>query len=135
MAEQLNTHYYDKLLKDSYKQLVLKQNTETDFLSITWSVNNVFDELYNTLNLLKLSDCTNIKNMLELIKNDTVNNYDSLNDIHTFDILIRTWYYVRKMELEDRIMLFSQIGDIKNGTCAQGRTTRIYQIYYYSILG
>jgi hypothetical protein len=135
MAEQLNTHYYDKLLKDSYKKLVLKQNTETDFLSITWTLDNVFNELYDTLNLLKLSDTTNIKNMLYLIRNDTVNNYDSLNDIHTFDILIRTWYYVRKMELEDRIILFSQIGDIKNGPCAQGRTTRIYQIYYYSIIG
>ena len=42
--------------------------------------------------------------------------------------------YVRKLPLDDRIMLFSQIGDIRNGPCPQGRTTRIYQIYFYCVV-
>ena len=132
MSNYLNTHYYDRLLKEGYKELVKKQNETTDFLTINMSIDKLFNELYDTLNRLRLID-GDIKDMLELIWNDTKNNYDPLNDIDTMDILNRTWYYVRKMELEDRIMLFSQIGAIKNGPCPQGRTTRIYQIYFYCV--
>jgi hypothetical protein len=132
MSKYLNTHYYDRSLKDSYKELVKKQNTDTDFLTINMSIDTLFNELYDTLNQLRLND-SDIKNMLGLIRNDTNNNYDTLNDIHTMDILNRTWYYVRKMELGDRIMLFNQIEEIKNGPCSQGRTTRIYQIYFYCV--
>lgn len=130
MTNYLNTHYYDGSLKDTYKQLVKKQNETTDYLDINMSIDILFNELYDTLGQLCLID-GDIKNMLKLIKNDTNSNYDLINDIDTLDILNRTWYYVRKMELQDRIMLFSQIGEINNGTCSQGRTTRIYQIYYY----
>jgi hypothetical protein len=132
MSNYLNTHYYDGSLKDNYRELVKKQNSDTDFLTINMSIDTLFNELYDTLNRLRLID-SDIKDMLELIRNDTANNYDPLNDIHTMDILKRTWYYVRKMELEDRIMLFSQIVEIKNGPCPQGRTTRIYQIYFYCV--
>lgn len=132
MSNYLNTHYYDRLLKEGYKELVKKQNETTDYLAINMSIGTLFNELYDTLDKLRLID-GDIKDMLELIKNDTKNNYDPLNDIDTIDILNRTWYYVRKMELEDRIMLFSQIGEIKNGPCPQGRTTRIYQIYFYCV--
>jgi hypothetical protein len=132
MSEYLNTHYYDRSLKDGYRELVKKQNETTDYLGINMSIDTLFNELHDTLDKLRLSDC-DIKDMLELIRNDTKNNYDPLNDIDTMDILNRTWYYVRKMELGDRIMLFGQIGDIRNGSCPQGRTTRIYQIYFYCV--
>jgi hypothetical protein len=132
MSSYLNTHYYDRSLKEGYRELVKKQDKDTDFLSINMPIHTLFDELYNTLNLLRIID-GDIRNMLELIRNDTKNNYDPLNDIDTMDILNRTWYYVRKMELIDRIMLFKQIEEIKNGPCPQGRTTRIYQIYFYCV--
>ncbi len=132
MSNYLNTHYYDRSLKEGYRELVKKQDKDTDFLTINMSIDTLFNELYDTLNQLRLID-GDIRNMLELIRNDTKNNYDPLNDIDTMDILNRTWYYVRQMELVDRIMLFSQIGEIKNGQCPQGRTTRIYQIYFYCI--
>jgi hypothetical protein len=129
MAKYLNTHYYDGGLKDTYKKMVEKQNKETDFLTIKWTIDILFNELYDTLNKLGIKN-NDVINMLELIRNDSKNNYDPLNDIDTMDILTRTWYYVRKLPLDDRNMLFSQIGEIKNGPCSQGRTTRIYQIYY-----
>jgi hypothetical protein len=129
MSNYLNTHYYDGSLKEGYKQLVKKQDKDTDFLTINMTIDTLFNELYDTLGKLKVID-GNIRNMLELMRNDTKNNYDPLNDIDTIDILNRTWYYVKKLPLEDRIMLFSQIGEIRNGPCSQGRTTRIYQIYY-----
>ena len=129
MSKYLNTHYYDRGLKEGYRELVKKQNTDTDFLNINMTIDTLFNELYDTLGKLKIID-GDIRNMLELIRNDTKNNYDHLNDIDTMDILNRTWYYVKKLPLEDRIMLFIQIGEIRNGPCSQGRTTRIYQIYY-----
>jgi len=68
--------------------------------------------------------------MLNLIRNDTSNNYDKENNIETIDILARTWFFVKRLPIEDRKILLEQIGEIRNGTCSQGRTTRIFQIFY-----
>jgi hypothetical protein len=128
MSKLLNTHYYDTQLRDQYKRLSERQNKTTDFLSIPWTVDMLFSEIYSSLDKLNMDN--NVRQMLDLLKRDNRSNYDQLNDIHTLDILTRTWYYVRKLPIEDQKMLFEQIGEIKNGTCAQGRTTRIFQIYY-----
>jgi hypothetical protein len=128
MSKLLNTHYYDTQLRDQYKQLVEIQNKDTDFLQISWTIDMLYTELYTSLDKLNMD--IHVREMLDLLKRDTRSNYDPLNDIHSIDILTRTWYYVRKMPVEDQKPLFEQIGEIKNGTCAQGRTTRIFQIYY-----
>jgi hypothetical protein len=123
--EKLNTHYYDTHIKSIYKELCIRQN---DYM-----VNeNLFSELYESLEQINIVNGSkdNIRNMLKLIQNDSNNNYDSANDIQTIDILDRTWAFVKKLPLEDRIILFEQIAEINNGTCSQGRTTRIFQIYY-----
>jgi hypothetical protein len=123
--EQLNTHYYDTHIKSIYKELcILQDNYVPD--------KNLFSELYESLEQINIVNGSKdtIKEMLKLIQNDSNNNYDSKNDIHTIDILDRTWAFVKKLPLEDRNMLFEQIGEIKDGTCSQGRTTRIFQIYY-----
>jgi hypothetical protein len=123
--EQLNTHYYDTYIKSIYKDLCIRQN---DYVPNE----NLFNELYESLEQINTSGISKdtIREMLKLIQNDISNNYDSANDIQTIDILDRTWAFVKKLPLEDRIILFEQIGEIKNGTCSQGRTTRIFQIYY-----
>jgi hypothetical protein len=128
MSKLLNTHYYDTQLRDQYKRLSERQNNNTDFLSIPWTIDMVFGEMYSSLDKLNMDNT--VRQMLDLLKRDNSSNYDQLNDIHTIDILTRTWYYVRKLPIEDHKMLFEQIGEIKNGTCAQGRTTRLFQIYY-----
>jgi hypothetical protein len=123
--EQLNTHYYDTHIKSIYKELCILQNT--------YVLNeNLFNELYESLEQIIIVNGSKdtIKEMLKLIQNDSNNNYDSANDIQTIDILDRTWAFVKKLPLEDRIILFEQIAEIKNGPCSQGRTTRIFQIYY-----
>lgn len=123
--ERLNTHYYDTHIKSIYKDLCIRQN---DYVPNE----NLFNELYESLEQINTNGISKdtIKEMLKLIQNDISNNYDSANDIQTIDILDRTWAFVKKLPLEDRIILFEQIGEIKNGTCSQGRTTRIFQIYY-----
>lgn len=123
--EQLNTHYYDTHIKSIYKELCILQDNYVPN-------ENLFSELYESLEQINITNVSKdtIKEMIKLIQNDSNNNYDSKNDIQTIGILDRTWAFVKKLPLEDRNILFEQIAEIKDGTCSQGRTTRIFQIYY-----
>ncbi len=127
--ESLNTHYYDKKIGNIYRQLCVLQDNNDKYST---NIEQLFYELFQTLDAIKMNSSTKdtIRNMLNLIRNDKTNNYDKENDIETIDILARTWFYVKKLPLDDRKILLEQIGEIKNGTCAQGRTTRIFQIFY-----
>lgn len=132
--EKLNTHYYDTMLKDQYRELAARQDSTTDFLTIPWTKDLVFGEIEESLNKYVCSPRTkaSTRNMLELLKRDGDGraNYDPLNHIHTIDILTRTWYYIRKLSSEDQQHFFTQIQEINDGSCPQGRTTRLFQIYY-----
>jgi len=132
MTDKLNTHYYDTQLKQQYKELVEKQDKDTEFLSIPWTKAMVFDELYTALQQQTLSpDSFNrTTSMLHLLRQDDRNNYDPLNEIHAIDILTRTWYFVRALPKEDQSYFFTQIEEIQDGSCPQGRSTRLFQIYY-----
>jgi hypothetical protein len=130
--ESLNTHYYDKKIGNIYRELCLIQNTNYNYLVNIITPQQLFNELFQSLDAIQLTSSTKdtIRNMLNLIRNDTSNNYDKENNIETIDILARTWFFVKRLPIEDRKILLEQIGEIRNGTCSQGRTTRIFQIFY-----
>ena len=132
--EKLNTHYYDTQLKVQYKDLTNIQDSTTDFLTIPWTKDLLFNQLETSLEAQVQTPRSkqSTRNMLDLLKRDgdSHSNYDPLNDIHTIDILTRTWYYVRKLSPEDQSHFFTQIQEINDGSCPQGRTTRLFQIYY-----
>jgi len=132
--EKLNTHYYDKLLKDQFVELSRHQDSNTDFLTIPWTKDLLFNEISDALEKQPTTPRTKgaTRNMLELLKRDGDGspNYDPLNHIHTIDILTRTWYFIRKLPSEDQAYFFTQIQEINDGSCPQGRTTRLFQIYY-----
>ena len=132
MADKLNTHYYDTQLKIQYQELVGKQDKNTEFLTIPWTKAMVFDEIHAALQKQTLTpdSLQRTVNMLNLLQKDDRNNYDPLNNIHTIDILTRTWFFVRALPKEDQSYFFTQIEEIQDGTCPQGRTTRLFQIYY-----
>jgi hypothetical protein len=132
MADKLNTHYYDTQLKIQYQELVGKQDKNTDFLTIPWTKAMVFDEIHAALQKQTLTpnSLQRTVNMLNLLQKDDRNNYDPLNNIHTIDILTRTWFFVRTLPKEDQSYFFTQIEEIQDGSCPQGRTTRLFQIYY-----
>ena len=132
MADKLNTHYYDTQLKIQYQELVGKQDKNTDFLTIPWTKAMVFDEIHAALKnqTLNPNSLQRTVNMLNLLQKDDRNNYDPLNNIHTIDILTRTWFFVRTLPKEDQSYFFTQIEEIQDGSCPQGRTTRLFQIYY-----
>jgi hypothetical protein len=132
--EKLNTHYYDTMLKEQYKELTVIQDSTTDFLTIPWSKDLVFGEIEVALEEYPSTPRSkqSTRNMLNLLKKDGDGpaNYDPSNHIHTIDILTRTWYYVRKLSNEEQSHFFTQIQEINDGSCPQGRTTRLFQIYY-----
>jgi hypothetical protein len=132
--EKLNTHYYDSMLKEQYKELTIIQDSTTDFLQIPWTKDLLFNEIEESLDKQPGSSRSKQStiNMLNLLKKDGDGhaNYDPLNNIHTIDILTRTWYYIRKMSTVDQSHFFTQIQEINDGSCPQGRTTRLFQIYY-----
>ena len=132
--EKLNTHYYDTMLKEQYKELTMKQDSTTDFLTIPWTKDLLFGEIEAALEQYPSSSRSkqSTRNMLNLLKRDGDGNanYDPSNHIHTIDILTRTWYYIRNLSSDEQSHFFTQIQEINDGSCPQGRTTRLFQIYY-----
>ena len=130
--DKLNTHYYDGSLKNIYKEFVEFQNKNTDFLKHKWDINNVIKEIYENIDKLPNINQNNKNDIIKVLKlfyTDRSGNYDGQNDIDVLDILCRTWYFVKKLPIEDQIPFYIQLMEINNGTCAQRRTTRIFQIY------
>lgn len=132
--EKLNTHYYDRLLKEQFVELSRRQDSTTDFLTIPWTKDLIFTEISEALEKQPSTPRTknSTRNMIELLKRDGDGsaNYDPLNQIHTIDILARTWYYIRKLPTQEQSYFFTQLKEINDGSCPQGRTTRLFQIYY-----
>ena len=132
MENNLNTHYYDGTIGIIYKDLVKIDDNE---LINNISFNECLNEILNTLDNFKDNEIDKIlcKNTLFLFENDSKNNYDELNDIQLEDILVRTWKFIRFYEKETKLIFLEQIADIYNGSCAQGRITRIFQFYQFHI--
>lgn len=129
---QLETHFYDGKIKELYKELVYKQNTTTDFTSIKWNINEVLKEIINNKSRLNLNQEKNnlVNRAIFLIIHERDSNYDPINDIDVLDILCRTWYFVKKLEPNEQIEFYNQLMEINNGSCSQGRSTRLFQIFY-----
>jgi len=140
-----DTHFYDGKIKENYKKLVEYDNAVIvpeipipDFPTTIAEICSSIDKIQGKYKY-KISEKqrVNIFRSIRLIeKNKDKSNYDSKNDIHVNDILPRVWRFIRKNK-EDAMNLFiEQVSDIVNrGPCAQGRTTRLYQLYilYVSI--
>ena len=60
---------------------------------------------------------------------DEANNWDPLNGIHSEHLLTLVWNKIVTYEAAVKRMFFEQYAEILNGSCAQGRVTRIYQFY------
>ena len=73
---------------------------------------------------------------LEVVINDTETdaNWDKINNLKADDVLVELYEYLKDRSTEDKVSFYSLIIEELNdmiamGTCPQGRTTRIYQIY------
>lgn len=108
------THFYDGKWKEIYQKIKQRYTTNVPFKKIC-------DEI-----VIKYPQTREIINLLLI---DRKGNYDHINQLTVEEILPLTWQYVKNTELET--LFIEQLLDIKNGPCAQGRTTRIFQLLYF----
>jgi len=107
-----NTHYYDG--KWEIKIPDIKVNHD-DFIKCIDEINLFFK-------------CCQVYKVSKLVTTDLENNWDPSNNISFEYLLTFVWNKVKNNS--DLIPLFKeQYTDILKGTCSQGRTTRMYQIY------
>ena len=116
--EKLNTHTYDGLIKNQYKDYINKDDN-LNILSIT----ETLDEIYKDALRLKI-DILNFKSVMKIL---SINQYDDKNDIKTHELIPIIWKNVKKnYDDSGKLCFFEHLLDILKGQCAQGVTTRIF---------
>lgn len=124
--KQTDTHYYDGSLKQLYKKFVLEDNAKNGNPP---NLGETLNDMQTVLMKINVLNKPLIHKMMKVLATDQKNNYDPKNDIHVNDLLPRVWRIV-KTNKEVFPAFFEQIGDISNGQCSQGRTTRIIQFIF-----
>ena len=118
MSEKLNTHYYDGQLK-ALKGLIKK---------VDLTFNDCLNEIKSESE--KLNDKTiknNIAKVNAVLIADRKGNYDPINDIKLEELLPYIWSVIKNYEQSYKNVFFEQFSDILNGSCPQGRITRMWQ--------
>lgn len=113
-----DTHSYDGLIGDIYRSWQMMELVPVKEKS--------FEETTREISEHKLCTSKCIK-YIELMRTDRKNNYDSKNKLNAEKLLSTAWEMVKGNEDYVRELVI-QIEDISNGTCSQGRTTRLFQI-------
>ena len=128
-----NTHDYDSFLKEKYENLKIIDdcflNEPMEFEDCILDIKNklTFDqELRNLMNDNLINNCFKV---LDLVLSDRKSNFDDSNKINFEELLPRVWRFINLYENQCIVVFFEQLSEILNGTCAQGRTTRIFQFY------
>ena len=123
---KLETHNYDGRLS---KVITTKKNISEKefeiFIKCLVEINTFLklDSFFNTESKI------NAKKSIHLLANDRANNYDEKNRIHVELLLPIIWNKVKKHNDSTIYQAFiEQISDIMNGSCPQGRTTRLIQL-------
>lgn len=115
----LNTHTYDGQIKEMY---VLLKNLDQHYLINTLSYEQCLSEISQSA-----SGGPELTSLINQIKSSSYENYDATNAIHFVDILPKVWRFYRNSS--DQNLFFEQFLDISTGSCAQGRTIRMFQLY------
>ena len=103
----LQTHSYDGKWQDEMAAIFVKDGPiEFDIDQVKAEIEEMQPQLASQLALIK--------------------DYDPSNKVDAQEMLARVW---RKAKAEDEYeLLFEQIADVAGGSCAQGQTTRLFQI-------
>lgn len=135
---QLETHSYDGLWGPIYLGLTIK---DALYLKPALSIEDTLKEIRSALKHMMASGRPELAKLtpdmarsafaaLDLIERDKMRNLDPANKVNVEDILSRVWRFVKRMSLSDGVLFFQQLADIvDSGTCPQGRSTRMFQLY------
>lgn len=131
-SQYLNTHYYDGKIKHILQNDILPIKNEKKINKLgelKEMVKKVVEKSKGKLNYL----FNNTIFAIDLIIRDIINpnNYDPTNKVYAHDLLYLVTEIIQKdQEIDVLPFLMEQLVDILHqGSCAQGRCTRIYQIY------
>ena len=128
-----DTHDYDTFLNDKYENF---RDLDDCFLIEPMKFEECVGEIKNRLlfdeeidKFINKEIKDNCFKVLDLVLNDRKQNIDNTNKIDFEDLLPRVWRFIQHYEAQCMRVFFEQLSEILNGTCAQGRTTRIFQFY------
>ena len=121
----LETHHYDGLLGDIYRQLI-EHSTHQQLMSFEQSINQIDQWITQSA----ISDKSRIISALQLIKNDSCRNYDNQNGLSVEEILPHVIDVVSQFDQSGIDLFLQNLGEIVElGSCPQGRTTRLLGFY------
>lgn len=123
-----NTHDYDTKLEKMYIEYLVIDNKELiKPMPFEKSIEEIKEYIKNKNTDESLKNKVN--NSCDLMLNDRTQNYDCKNKINVEDLLPRTWRFIKYYDECGTHCFMEQIADIMNGSCSQGRVTRIFQFY------
>ena len=128
-----NTHDYDTFLNEKFDNYKLLDDcfliSPMEFKECVLEIKNrlEFDEDINKYISYEIKK--NCFKVLDLVLDDRKKNIDEKNKISFEDLLPRVWRFIQYYEPQCIGVFFEQLSEILNGSCPQGRTTRIFQFY------
>lgn len=125
MVEKLNVHFYDTKIKEF---ILTNQQISEEIIGAHSIPKEEKIRIFSELRCL-IDNAT--KHTYDIVINDFIsessNNFDPLNEIYASDMLFLCHKYI----LPDNInILNDQLIDLASGLCAQGRSTRFFQVYF-----
>jgi hypothetical protein len=128
---QLNTHAYDgKLAVDEGLRELSK--TAVDVAILTQVLVSIRKYVNESMPLNQPA----IEASLRQLENDRTNNWDAQDQLHAEHLLIIIWQRLQVLQNENPTdssayykYLMEQLADIQNGSCAEGRVKRLFQVY------
>jgi len=119
-----NTHDYDGKWRQQYLEIIDRVTKPDSSVTFEVCIRQITDfqctdrSVYLRPNLIRVST---------LLLKDKANNYDHVNKLSVEELLPIVWFHCRD-DTDLRLLFREQYADILNGPCAQGRTTRLFQI-------
>lgn len=127
-ANLINTHHYDGKWVDYYQAVKAKllPMTAATAMTTTTAVTTNHDNFHLAIQQIT-SKWPQLARVSRLLLTDRANNYDAANQVSVEELLPLVWSHCQgKADLE--LLFKEQYADIVNGPCAQGRTTRLFQL-------
>lgn len=128
----LNTHFYDGKLEKPYQRLKAQINMDinVEIVPLDKTIAEITQYMADYTSLKTKSEINTALRMLQLFQSEK-GNWDEANKIDARELLRFVWHRVRDFDPSAKSMFLEQLIDIQNGSCPQGRTTRLLQCVPY----
>lgn len=124
----MSVHNFDGKLSDLYQSLVI---IDDNYLKTELTYDQTLNEIIeNSNNITNKIIQKIILNVINKIKSSSSNNFDTSNNVHFEDLIVRLWKFYRLVPNQDKAVFYEQLFDMRTGLCPQGRSgARLIQLY------